>query len=338
MIHWLSKLSGARLLVRLIQSAGGRALALRLLTVLALAAPAAAHAQVSCNVNSTPTAAFGTVNLLSGGPYWASTTAPFVCNGTSVPSTVYFCLSVGAGNGYLTTTTNRTISFSTSKAQIAIYQTGAGGTQIGNGTSYPMAGPFTLSVGVYAQATYNMPTAVELLTPQTSAPGSYSANFSGGDYGFYYTTSSVASCTALMSGSHNSTNGDLVISATVPASCAVTATSLAFGSVANLSSSVAAQATVSVTCNGSTPVTVALDNGSTGTSPTARKMVVGGQSITYGIYQNSGHTTAWGTSSAAVSTTANTTPVNITAYGLVPIQTTPPPGTYADVVNVTVSY
>ena len=93
-----------------------------------------------------------------------------------------------------------------------------------------------------------------------------------------------------------------------------------------------------VTCTSSTSVTVSLDNGLYGGSPTARKMVSGSNSITYGIYQDSGGTTAWGNSGNTVTKTVGTTQVNITAYGVVPIQTTPPLGSYADTVYVTISY
>jgi spore coat protein U-like protein len=62
--------------------------------------------------------------------------------------------------------------------------------------------------------------------------------------------------------------------------------------------------------------------------------------VNYKLYSNSGHTTNWGN-------TVNTDTVDITGdgashtytvYGRIPAQTTPAPGTYADLVTVTVTY
>lgn len=317
---------------------GARSLAIRLLAVFMLAFPATAHAGASCYITSSPTLNFGTVNLLSGGPYWASGTSTFTCTGIGTATTIYFCHGIGAGNGYGSTTSVRTISSSTNKANIKLYVNAAGGTEIGNVAS-TMAGPYTLSLGAnYSNVSTTVPTAVELLTPQTVPNNTYTANFPNGDDAFYYTQSSASTCSGVLSSQYTSTNGDLVVTAVIPGTCAVTTTSLSFGTLYFLNAQATAQATVGVTCTSSTSVTVSLDNGLYGGSPTARKMVSGSNSITYGIYQDSGGTTAWGNSGNTVTKTVGTTQVNITAYGVVPIQTTPPLGSYADTVYVTISY
>jgi spore coat protein U-like protein len=293
---------------------------------------------VGCYVNNFPTLAFGTVNTLSGGPYYASGRSQFGCTGIARRTTVYICLSVGTGTGG-TTPTNRTLTAYNGTVGIQILSSTSSTTQIGNGTSYPMAGPYALSLGVYATGLYNVPLVIEIPTPQTSPPSSYYSTFQMADFTYYFATTPAASCPALISGTHSTVTGGMNITATVPVVCGVTATAMNFGIAANLASALSATSTLGVTCNAAaTPVTVSLDNGATGTSPTARKMVSGTNSVTYVIYQNSAGTVPWGTGTAAESSTAGTTPVNLTAYGAVPVQATPASGTYVDVVNVTVSY
>jgi spore coat protein U-like protein len=112
-----------------------------------------------------------------------------------------------------------------------------------------------------------------------------------------------------------------------------------FGSASFLTSALSATAQVSVSCNAALPVTVALDNGATGTSPINRLMKSGGNSIQYGIYKDSAHSQPRG-STVGPNTASGTGPAaTLTAYGQVPAQApAPTPGSYADVVGVTVTY
>ncbi len=85
-------------------------------------------------------------------------------------------------------------------------------------------------------------------------------------------------------------------------------------------------------------MTVALDNGATGTGPTTRQMKSGANAITYGIYRDAGATLPWGNTAGTNTASVSSGTGTLTAYGLVPAQATPPPGSYADVVNVIISY
>jgi len=78
--------------------------------------------------------------------------------------------------------------------------------------------------------------------------------------------------------------------------CSVSASNMNFGSASLLSSALSATGQISVSCNASLPVTIALDNGATGTGPTNRLMTAGGNSIQYGIYKDSAHNQPWGNS------------------------------------------
>ena len=70
-----------------------------------------------------------------------------------------------------------------------------------------------------------------------------------------------------------------------------------------------------------------------------RLMTAAGNSIQYGIYKDSAHSQPWG-NTVGVNTATGTGPsATLTAYGQVPAQApAPTPGSYADIVGVTVTY
>ncbi len=60
--------------------------------------------------------------------------------------------------------------------------------------------------------------------------------------------------------------------------------------------------------------------------------------ITYGIYRDAGATLPWGNISGTNTASLSSGTGTLTAYGRVPAQTSPPPGSYSDVVNVVIMY
>lgn len=132
------------------------------------------------------------------------------------------------------------------------------------------------------------------------------------------------------------------VSMTITAGCTVTATSVAFGTQSTLSSAVTASGTLSVTCTNTTPYVVGLDQGSgTGATTAVRKMTgPSSATISYGLYQNSALTTNFGNTNGTdtLAGTGTGGGQTITVYGKVPAQTSPAPGSYADVINVVVTY
>ncbi len=132
------------------------------------------------------------------------------------------------------------------------------------------------------------------------------------------------------------------VTMTITAGCTVTATSVAFAGQTTLSAAVTAMGTVNVTCTNSTPYNVGLDQGAgSGATVTVRKMTgPASATVNYALYQNSGLTTIFGNTvgTNTEAGTGNGSAQAITVYGQVPAQTTPAPGSYADVVNVTVSF
>jgi spore coat protein U-like protein len=103
-------------------------------------------------------------------------------------------------------------------------------------------------------------------------------------------------------------------------------------------------ASVTVQCTDTTPFSIGLDGGSNGGDTTTRKLLntaaLSTATVNYKLYQNSGHTTNWGNTVATDTKdiTGDGAAHTYTVYGRIPAQTTPAPGTYADLVTVTVTY
>ncbi len=180
----------------------------------------------------------------------------------------------------------------------------------------------------------------EIYAGQSGTPaGLYTSGFSGSHTLIAYAYRSVGNC-ALIS-SLGGIQLPFNVSANVLGTCTVSATDLNFGTTGILSANQDATNAISVTCSNLTPYTIGLDDGLNGIgSPTARRMVNGGASITYAIYQNAARTSPWGdtTGTNTISGTGTGSPQTYTTYGRVPAQTTPPAATYTDTVVVTVTY
>lgn len=132
------------------------------------------------------------------------------------------------------------------------------------------------------------------------------------------------------------------VTMTITAGCTIAATSVAFGSQSVLASNTTASGTLSVTCTNTTPYNVGLDaGGGAGATVAVRKMTGPASAIiNYGLYQNAALTTAFGNTvgTNTVAGTGTGTSQTITVFGQVPAQSSPAPGSYADVVNVTITF
>ena len=296
-----------------------------------------AEAAISCTLTG-PTLTFGTINIFSSST--TSGNATLTCTTTGQPQTFYACLSIGTGTGG-TTATNRTLASGSNMLPIQITGGATWPSQIGNGTSYPMEGVVNFSVPRQSSGSYTFPVVVTIPTPASLPPaGTYASTFTGADFQVYWDTASHATCAALAAaGGTTIATGTFSASAVVVNQCGVSATSMNFGSASLLTAALSATAQVSVSCNAILPVTIALDNGTTGTGPTSRLMTAGTHTIQYGIYKDGAHSQPWG-NTVGVNTASGTGPsATLTAYGQVPAQSpAPTPGSYADVVGVTVTY
>lgn len=134
----------------------------------------------------------------------------------------------------------------------------------------------------------------------------------------------------------------MAVSMTITAGCNISATPLSFGSAQVLSGNTDATATVTPTCTNTTPYTVSLDaGGGTGATVAARKLTgPAGATINYTLYQDAARTIVWGATAGTntVAGTGNGVAQPLSVYGRVASQTSPAPGSYTDVVNVTITY
>jgi spore coat protein U-like protein len=130
------------------------------------------------------------------------------------------------------------------------------------------------------------------------------------------------------------------VTATVQATCLVSATPMAFGTysgvIANSSS------TVSVTCTNTTPYNVGLSAGlATGATVTTRKMTGPAAAVlSYALFSDAARTVNWGQtiSTDTVAGTGNGSAQALTVYGDVAAAQFLAPGAYTDTITATVTY
>jgi spore coat protein U-like protein len=197
----------------------------------------------------------------------------------------------------------------------------------GSGLQLDVAQYATTNITVYARLAASQ---------QTAAVGSYSASFAAEPY-LQYDDKGTAACPTGNKSASTSTNA----TATVLATCTVSATNLAFGSASVLSANRDATSQITPVCNNGLPYTVGLNGGVSGAAnPTLRKMSKSSEFISYGLYRDAARSLAWGDTigSNTASGTGTGTTQTLTVFGRVPPQTTGSPGVYSDTIVVNVVY
>jgi spore coat protein U-like protein len=134
---------------------------------------------------------------------------------------------------------------------------------------------------------------------------------------------------------------DIAVTATVTEACsALTATDVDFGAQPQTETDSNATSTITVTCASGTPYTVELDYGASTIPPIRQVTGAGGEFMDYYIYKDSGHTVDWGTvadgTALAGSGTGAADP--LTAYFVLDRNSGASPGTYTDLVGVTLNF
>lgn len=291
--------------------------ALAFLLILAGREPGRAQTlSLSCSI-SISTIAFGSVDVLTGAAQPTNGLLTITCLAPTILSgNLYVCIAMPA----------RALRNGTKTLAYDIY--GPAGSSSWSNT-IPVVVPFS---PVSLTTTYTQSISADVLaSQQTVEPGDYFQTLNA--VARYGTTA----CTAgLLSGS---VNFSFQATATVTKSCNVAAANLSFGAVGDLNSAVDAQSSLTIQCSRDIGYAIGMNGGLSGaTDPTARQMTAGGQTLTYGLYQNSARTTPWGTGASAWSGTGTAGAQVIPIYGRVPVQTTPPPGSYSDTVVVSVTY
>ena len=311
------------------------------LVALSVAGRTPARAQSLTCTLAAPALAFGTINVLSGSPAYASGNVTVSCVSTyPVAFSGYACLSIGSGSGGGSASA-RTLASGSSVLPFELRETAGASAQIGDGTSNPQEGPVSLTIPANGTATASFPvTGIIRTQPSLPLPGTYVSTFSGTQFEAVGSITPSTTCAQVDATTAAAFTGSLTATATVPNQCSVSATAMAFPTSSLLNVALQATASVTVTCNATATAVVGLDNGGYGTGPTARQMASGTNRVTYGIYADAAHSVPWGNSAGNTQTLALTgaSSKSVTAYGLVPVQAGKLPGSYADVVNVTVSY
>lgn len=129
------------------------------------------------------------------------------------------------------------------------------------------------------------------------------------------------------------------VTATVQATCAITATPLAFGNYSGVQAD--ATSTISVTCTNTTPYNIGLGAGAgSGATVAARKMTSGAALLNYSLSRDSGRTLNWGNTVATdtLGGTGNGAVQPLTVYGRIAAGQFVAPGSYTDTIIATVTY
>ena len=284
---------------------------------------------------------FGGVDLSLGTTFQTAGNLTAVCTGTP-GARIRICPNIGDGTGGGAASGDpRYMLNGTTQLQYNIYRN-AGHTTVWGSHFWgkpPTPPSPRLRLDASGNGTRVRPVRAEIAAGQTTLPAvTYSSSFAGGHTLVSYAYTSVGNCAVI--GALNGVQVPFTVTATNIAACTVTSTALNFGATTNLTSNIDNTATVSVTCPIGMAYTVGLNNGGTGTSPTNRLMLNGGEDIQYGIYQNVGRSVSWGNTigTNTIAGTGTGAAQNITAFGRVPPQTLPSSATYTDTVIVTITY
>ncbi|ALM52417.1 hypothetical protein BJB45_07805 [Halomonas huangheensis] len=130
---------------------------------------------------------------------------------------------------------------------------------------------------------------------------------------------------------------------TINAECQInSASDLDFGSAGVIDTAVEASSEIAVQCTSGTTYDIGLDEGQGTGATVATRFMTGpdSETVTYSLYTEGGHTDVWGNTvgTDTASGTGTGSEQLYTVFGQVPEQEAPAPGTYTDVVTVTVTY
>lgn len=304
--------------------------------------PSLARAQ-SCSYTVT-SLNFGLIDTLSGTAATSTATFTATCSG-SLPLLlpVLVCPHIAAGTGGATSAAARQMASGVNSLNYQLYSDPAMSVVWGthNWAYASRPPPLLLSPNLFGNSTDTLTLYGRVPGGQaTVPPGTYLSTFSGGQLEFRSRTTLLSSSCDTGAGNLG-TSPTFTINATVAANCLVATQNIDFGPKGVLDANADATGQVSVTCTPSTAYTVSLNGGTTGGTPTNRKMSKGGERVTYGLYKDAARSQPWGDAGTPGSTVAGTgtgLAQPLIVYGRVPPQTTPSAGVYTDTVVVTITY
>ncbi|MBS7544859.1 spore coat U domain-containing protein [Ancylobacter oerskovii] len=290
---------------------------------------------------------FSGIDILSGAAVNASTTLTINCVTTVLDVTslgqVAVCPGINAGSGGSTGTVRRMVS-GANTLNFGLYSDTARSVSWGTNADTTLGAvprvdvPVTIPVIGTGGGSASVTVYGQIAGSQTTVPvGSYTSSLTiSARYGLL-TAPLLGGCSGILGLLPLTATSSFTASAQIDKNCLVTTQNVDFGSQGLLSSNIDASGQVRVTCTSGTSYTVALAVGAY--TATTRRMISGAYFVLYGLYQNSGRTIPWGSAGGeTVGNTGSGLTQNLTVFGRVPPQTTPPPGTYTDSVAVTVTY
>jgi len=309
------------------------------LAIAAMLSATRAEAQ-TCTIGSG-SGSYGTVNVLAGTAIDTTSTFTVSCTGTA-NQTVRLCIEMGAGSSPPGPSGERALTTGANFLDHEFYSDAArtqlwgswGSVIVAYGTN---GVSFDLPLGPTGSASHVFTLFARILAgQQAKVPGAYT--WTGSSPGLRYGFAAAAACPT---GSQTAISGGTTWTATIAASCQVSATTLNFGSTGVLAASVDSTSTLTATCTSTTPYNIGLNAGTgTGATVAARKMTSGASTVTYSLFTTSARTTVWGNTigTDTVSATGSGLGQSSTVFGRVPAQTTPKPATYTDTIVVTITY
>ncbi len=313
------------------------------LILLLLLLPAAPAFSQSCTFSNTGLD-FGNLTLTNASQPTTSGTFTASCTGTANQS-IRICPNIGAGTGG--TTSNGSVRYLQQGPSLLAYTIYSGSNPNNVWGSYlwgysPV--PPAIAVNLDGSGTGSTSLAINALIYANqggTGTGTFTSNFSGNDAKVDYGYAASFPCSSVMSS--RATSVPFVVRATNRSSCTVSTTPLEFGSRSALTSVIDTTNTISLNCTSGTAYSVSLNNGNSGgTGPAARLMAGTGTTdkVTYGIYLDAARSQAWGngTIGGVASGTGTGANQNFIGYGRIPVQTTPSITDYNDTVVVTVTY
>lgn len=268
-------------------------------------------------------------------------TATVTVNCTGLLNNIMICPNFGAGSISALSGTDRQIANGSNLMQYQMYSNSARTTIWGSSYwAYTPRPPKMSMLTLLGSNTTTQTIYARLMANQLSKPaGLYSSSFAGVSISMRFSNDLLGLGNCNSQGGTQFSVGSFTVQANLPTNCNVSTGIMDFGSKGVLAANTDAQTNLSVTCTSGGAYTISLGNGGIGTSPTNRKMTKGSESVTYGLYTNTGRTTPWGTAAGAtVAGTGSGAAQSYTVYGRVPPQATPSAGVYNDTVVVTVTY
>jgi len=191
------------------------------------------------------------------------------------------------------------------------------------------------TVTYYGQVTANQPTVPTLNNATTSYTQTIPSGLTALRAGFYL-LGAPACNTVASTGTFGFT-----VTAPVVNNCTIATTNVAFAAATGLSTALSTTGSLSVTCTNNDAYRISLNGGTSGNVAARTMISSAGRTVSYQLYSDSTRMTVWGDGNNGTATytavgtgLAQTVPV----YGLVPTQTTPPPGSYTDTITATIAF